>query len=129
MIHDLITDAISNIKNHERVGKSTCTVRPISKLLIDILRVFQTEGYIGEFELEDNNRGGIITVGLIKKINDCGVIKPRFPVKHTEFTKWEKQYLPARDFGILLVSTPEGVMTHKEAKEKGAGGRLLAYVY
>lgn len=129
MMQDLINDAISNIKNHERAGKSLCAVKPTSKLLINILRVFQKEGYIGEFELEDNNRGGIITINLLKRINDCGVIKPSFAVKHGEFVKWEKQFLPSRDFGILIVSTPRGVMTHKEAKEKGIGGRLLAYVY
>lgn len=129
MMQDLINDAISNIKNHERVGKSLCTVRPTSKLLINILRVFQKEGYIGEFELEDNNRGGVITINLLKRINDCGVIKPNFAVKHKEFIKWEKQFLPSRDFGVLIVSTPQGVMTHKEAKEKGIGGRLLAYIY
>ena len=93
MMHDLLVDAISNIKNYERVGKSICTVKPVSKSLIDILKVFQKEGYIGEFELEDNSRGGTITIKLIKQINDCGVIKPRFPVKYTEFTKWEKQFL------------------------------------
>ncbi|ODS36385.1 30S ribosomal protein S8 [Candidatus Altiarchaeales archaeon WOR_SM1_SCG] len=129
MMHDLINDAISNIKNHEREGKAVCTVKPTSKLLINILRVFQKEGYIGEFELEEDKKGGIIKIKLLKRINECGTIKPRFSVKHTDFVKWEKQFLPARDFGTLVVSTPGGVMTHREAKEKGIGGRLLAYVY
>jgi len=68
-------------------------------------------------------------VELIGNINKCGVIKPRFPVKKNEFEKWEKRFLPAKDFGILLVSTPKGVMSHKEAYKNGIGGRLLAYVY
>ncbi|HDI73185.1 MAG: 30S ribosomal protein S8 [Candidatus Altiarchaeales archaeon] len=129
MMHDLINDAIVNIKNHERIGKSQCIVRPTSKLLIDILKIFQKEGYIGEFELMEDKRGGQIKVKLVKKINDCGVIKPRFSVKHNEFPKWEKRYLPARDFGTLVVTTPKGVMSHKEAKKNGIGGRLLAYIY
>jgi len=29
----------------------------------------------------------------------------------------------------MIMTTPEGIMTHKEAKEKGIGGRLLAYIY
>ncbi len=128
-MHDLINDAIVNIKNHERIGKSQCIVRPTSKLLIDILKIFQKEGYIGEFELMEDKRGGQIKVKLVKKINDCGVIKPRFSVKHNEFPKWEKRYLPARDFGTLVVTTPKGVMSHKEAKKNGIGGRLLAYIY
>jgi len=40
-----------------------------------------------------------------------------------------KRFLPARDMGILVVSTSEGVMSHHEAAEKNLGGRLLAYVY
>ena len=70
-----------------------------------------------------------VKIKLLKRINECGTIKPRFSVEHTDFVKWEKQFLPARDFGTLVVSTPGGVMTHREAKEKGIGGRLLAYVY
>ena len=128
-MHDLINDAISSIKNSERIGKSECVVRPISKLLTEILRVFQRENYIGEFEYSDDNRGGSIKIKLIKNINDCGVIKPRFQVKHDEFMKWEKRFLPSRDFGLLIVSTPKGVMSHRDAIKLGIGGKLLAYVY
>lgn len=129
MLHDLINDAITNIRNHERVGKRQCTVKPISKLLINILDVFQKDGYIGEFEILDDSRGGSIRINLVKQINDCGIIKPRFAVKHDDFPRFEKRFLPSRDFGTLVVSTPKGVMNHKMAKEKGIGGRLLAYVY
>ena len=128
-MHDLINDAIVNIKNHERIGKNQCVVKPKSKLLISILLVFQKEGYIGEFEVMDDSRGGRIRIELIKNINECGVIKPRFPVKYDEFTKWEKRFLPARDLGTLIVTTPKGIMGHRDAKKENTGGRLLAYVY
>jgi len=62
-------------------------------------------------------------------MNNCGVVKPRFSTKCTNFEKWEKRYLPAKDFGIILISTPKGIMTHIEAKEKKLGGRLIAYCY
>ena len=68
-------------------------------------------------------------VELEGNINKCGVIKPRHAVKKDEFEKFEKRYLPAKNFGILIVTTPEGIMTHYEAKERGIGGRLLAYMY
>ena len=129
MMHDLLNDAIVNIKNHERIGKAECTIKPTSKLLIEVLRVFQRDGYIGEFELSDNVPGGLIQLKLAQRINDCGVIKPRYPVKHDEFDRWEKRYLPARDFGTLIISTGKGIMDHREAKKRGLGGRLLAYVY
>ncbi|RLI90069.1 MAG: 30S ribosomal protein S8 [Candidatus Altiarchaeales archaeon] len=128
-MHDLISDAIATIKNYERIGKSECVVRPKSKLLVEILRIFQNGGYIGEFEVSDVGRGGNIRIKLVKQINDCGVIKPRYAVKHDEFQKWEQRFLPARDFGMLIVSTPKGVMSHSDAKKRRLGGRLLAYVY
>jgi len=129
MTQDLINDAIISIKNSVRVGKSQCLIKPTSKLLVEVLNVFQNEGYIQGFEYSDNGRGGTINVNLGRMINNCGVIKPRFPVKKDDYIRWEKRFLPAVDFGVLVVSTPKGVMSHKEAKEKGHGGRLLAYVY
>jgi small subunit ribosomal protein S8 len=50
-------------------------------------------------------------------------------VKRDGFEKYEKRFLPAFNYGILIVTTPNGVMTHEDAKKEGIGGRLLAYVY
>ncbi|MBD3387698.1 MAG: 30S ribosomal protein S8 [Candidatus Altiarchaeales archaeon] len=129
MRHDPLNDAISTIKNAERTGKSECMLKPATKLLVSVLHIFQENGYIGEYEVEGNRRGGSVRVKLIRHINDCGVIKPRFPVKNQDFIQWEKRYLPSRGFGLLVVTTPQGVMSHEEAKDKGIGGRLIAYAY
>ncbi|MEM3026452.1 MAG: 30S ribosomal protein S8, partial [Thermoproteota archaeon] len=43
--------------------------------------------------------------------------------------KFEKMFLPAFNVGLLIVSTPQGLMTHSEAKSRKIGGRLIAYVY
>ncbi len=72
---------------------------------------------------------GAFKVQLVGKINACGTIKPRFAVKKTDWNKWEQRYIPSKDFGMLIVSTPKGMMTNSEAKEKNTGGRLIAYVY
>ena len=128
-LNDPLADALSVIKNHERIGKHECIVKPASKLIGSILRIFQKNNYIGEFELIDDGKSGVFKVNLIGHINGCNVIKPRYPVKHTEIEKWEKEYLPSRDFGFLIMSTPKGLMTHVDAKEQTHGGRLLAYVY
>lgn len=126
---DTLNDAIAAIKNGERSGKDTVELNPASKVILEVLKVFQEEGYIDEFEVEKNRKGGSINVHLKQMINECGVIKPRFPVKHDEFTDWEKQYLPSRDFGALVVSTSSGIVSHKTAIKEGLGGRLIAYVY
>ncbi len=126
---DTLSNAMSAIKNAERVGKKRCEIKPASKLIGNVLRVMKEHGYIKGFEYVENHRGGIYVVELAGKINDCGAIRPRFSVKKTEYEKFEKRFLPARDFGILIVSTTQGVMSQKEAIEKGLGGVLLAYVY
>lgn len=129
MLQDPLADALSQIKNAEKVGKKEVNVRPASKLIGRVLKVMQDEGYIGPFEYVEDQRGGLYRINLQGRINDCGVIKPRYAVPRTEFEKWEGRYLPAQDFGSLILSTTGGVVTQYQAKEKKTGGRLLAYVY
>ena len=126
---DPLANALSNILNRERIGRSECIIRPASKLISNVLKIMQKAGYIGEFELIDDGRAGVFRVQLLGRINKCGVIKPRYPVKYREFEKWEQQFLPSRRFGLLIVSTSKGLMSHLEAKKLKIGGRLIAYVY
>jgi small subunit ribosomal protein S8 len=126
---DPLSDALTNIRNNELQVNSTCTISPASKLIGHVLSVMKKENYISNFEYVDDNKAGKFEVELDGNINQCGVIKPRHAVKKDEYEKFEKRYLPAKNFGILIVTTPEGIMTHKEAKAKGIGGRLLAYMY
>ena len=78
---------------------------------------------------EDNGKGGIFNISLNGRINGCGAIKPRFSVKLRDMERHEARYLPAKDFGILILTTPFGVMNNDSAKEALTGGKLLAYVY
>jgi len=126
---DSIADALINIKNHENAAKKSCRLRPASKLLGEILRVMKEKEYIGSFERVDDGREGIYQINLSGKINECHAIKPRYAVKKDGFEKYEKRYLPSRDVGTIIISTPAGVMTHNQAREKNTGGRLLAYIY
>lgn len=120
---------IVNLKNAEALSRRECILRPSSKLLRNVLRVMQEQGYIEEFEHIEDGKAGLIRVKLLGRINKCGVIRPRFPVKLKHMEKWEQRFLPAQNFGVLIISTPKGVMSHYEAKEKRLGGRLLAFVY
>ncbi len=129
MLLDSLADALSTMKNAENVGKPECTISPASKLIGSVLKVMKDKGYIGEFEFIDDGKSGLFKVQLKGKINKCGVIRPRHAVKNTEFEMWEKRFLPARGFGSIILTTPDGVMTHNEARESGLGGQLLAYVY
>ncbi|MHB8634534.1 MAG: 30S ribosomal protein S8 [Thermoplasmatota archaeon] len=129
MQSDPLADALTVIRNAERSGKSNATITPASKLVGRVLKVMQDQGYIGPFEYEDDGRGGLYKVNLVGAINNCGVVKPRYAIKKSEFDAWESRFLPARDFGSLILSTTQGVIDQYRAKEAGTGGRLLAYVY
>jgi small subunit ribosomal protein S8 len=126
---DTLTNGLITIINNETRNKRECVISPASKLLGRVLRIIQLNGYIGEFEFIDDGRSGKFKVQLLGRINKCGSVKPRFPVRMEEFEEWEKKFLPSREVGILIISTPKGVLSHKEAKEKRVGGRLLAFVY
>jgi len=126
---DTLSNGLTAIMNNELRNKRDCVISPASKLLGRVLRVLQLNGYIGEFEFIDDGRSGKFKIQLLGRVNKCGAIKPRYSVGADGFENWEKTFLPAREVGILVVSTPLGVLSHKEAKEKNVGGRLLAYVY
>lgn len=129
MQHDPLNDVMVALKNAERVGKRHCSVRPASNLIGRVLRVMQENKYIGSFQRIDNNRGGFFKVELLGCINNCGAIKPRFSVKKKFLEKYEARFLPAQNFGVLILTTPRGVLSHKSAKENNTGGKLLVYVY
>jgi len=126
---DVLANGLTTILNNEMRNKRECVISPASKLLGKVLRVMQLHGYIGEFEFIDDGRSGKFKVQLLGRINKCGAIKPRFAVGVDEIEDWEKKFLPSRDVGLLIISTSKGVLSHREAKEKKIGGRLLAYVY
>ncbi|MEM1586261.1 MAG: 30S ribosomal protein S8 [Candidatus Bathyarchaeia archaeon] len=126
---DTIVNGLTTIYNNEVRRKKECYIMPASKLLGNVLRVMQMHGYIGEFEFIDDGRTGKFRVQLLGRINKCGAIRPRYSFKAKDIEKWEKTYLPARDIGILIITTSHGVISHIEAKKMGIGGKLLAYVY
>ena len=126
---DTLANGLTTIINNETRNRRECIISPASKLLGRVLRVMQLNGYIGEFEFIDDGRAGKFKIQLLGRINKCGAVRPRFPTKVEEFEEWEKKFLPSREVGILVVSTPKGVVSHKEAKEKHMGGRLLAFIY
>lgn len=129
MLNDPLASALSKILNSEKVAKSECIITPSSKTIMKVLDILNLEGYIGKYEEITSSKGGFLKVNLIGGINKCGVIKPRFAVKRDEFEKFEKRFLLADGFGVLIVSTNQGIMTHEEAKSKDIGGKLLAFCY
>jgi small subunit ribosomal protein S8 len=90
---DTLTNGLITIKNNETRNKRECIISPASKLLGRVLRIMQLNGFIGEFEFIDDGRSGKFKVQLLGRINKCGPIKPRYPVKVDGFENWEKKFL------------------------------------
>jgi len=129
MLNDPLANALSLMKNAENKGKSTCIIQPSSKLIGGVLNLLKDKGYISEFEFVNDGKAGVFQVKLKGNINNCGVIKPRYPIKRDELDKWESRYLPAQHFGLIILTTTKGIVSQDEAKQNGVGGKLLAYIY
>ena len=129
MLNDPLANALSIILNSEKIRKTDCLIKPISNLIKSVLDIMRDHHFRGSFKEIEDGRGNANRINLLGALNKCGAIKPRYSVEMSEYEKFEKRYLPAKDFGIIIVSTSSGILTHKEARKKGIGGRLLAYCY
>jgi small subunit ribosomal protein S8 len=129
MGRDLLNDALVAVRHADRDGRPRVEIAPTSKLIGEVLRIFREHQYIDEFTFVPHGRGGSYDVKLGRRINSCGVVKPRSAVRHDDLERYEARFLPAQDFGLLVLSTNRGVLSHPEARELKIGGRLLAYVY
>ncbi|MDZ7730283.1 MAG: 30S ribosomal protein S8 [Natrialbaceae archaeon] len=127
--NDTLSNALSGLDNAERVGHLSHEIRPASNEIASVLEVFYDQGYIAGFDFVDDSKAGRFEVELNGTINECGPVKPRYAVGSDDFERWEKRFLPARDFGALVVTTSQGIMSHAEARQAGVGGQVIAYVY
>ncbi len=123
MSQDIVADGLNQIMNAKKAKKTKIVLQKHSKLLRNILDVAKESGYL-DYKVE----GTKLTVE-IKDLNSIMAIKPRYnvPVKRINF--YVRRFLPAKDFGFVIVSTNEGLLKHKEAEEKNKGGSLVAYMY
>lgn len=127
-LNDPIADSLSKINNAIKALNTKITLKN-SKLLINILTVLKENGYIGSFDIVEDSRQGLVKVNLLGTINKCGVVKPRYSVKVEDLETFEKKFLPAKDFGIMILSTNKGLLTQNQAKAENVGGSIIAYCY
>ncbi len=124
MSQDVVSDALNKILNAKRAGIDSISIVKYSTLLLSILAIAKLKGYIKSYKVEEK----ILRVE-IGNINGCRAIKPRFFVKVGEIDKYVSRYLPAKNLGIIIISTSQGLMTHQTAQDKNTGGSLVAYLY
>ena len=123
MSQDIVSDVLNEMMNAKRAKKTMIVTTRTTNLLMKLLEMMKQYGYI-DFELNQ----GKLTITM-KELNECQSIKPRYTVDKTAIEKYVRRFLPARNFGYVIISTSKGLMTHEEAKENKIGGSLIAYFY
>lgn len=127
---DPIADFLTAIRNAANARKTDVTV-PSSKLKIAIAEILKREGYIGDYEVQEDDKQNRLKVTL------------RYHGKERVFQVLERVSKPGRriyvgktevdrvlgGLGVSILSTPRGVITDREARRQGVGGELLLRVY
>lgn len=124
MSQDIVADALNQIMNAKRAKKNSLVIKRFSKFLISVFAIAKLKGYIKDYKTE----GTQVTV-QIGALNGCKAIKPRYLVTVKDIDKYTKRYLPAKNIGVVIISTSQGLMTHQTALDKNLGGSLIAYLY
>lgn len=126
---DPIADMLSRIKNAQAVNKRSVSM-PASKVKVAISSVLKDEGYIRDFQVEEEGAKRFLTVHL-KYVEGRGVIDrlDRYsrPSRRRYFGKDELPRVQ-NGLGVAVVSTSSGVMTDRQARAEGHGGEVLCLV-
>ena len=130
MMTDPIADMLTRIRNANQMKHETVSM-PASRLKLEFLNVLKNEGYISEYEKIEDGKQGIIKVTLkyvdkvraikgLKRISKPGL---RVYAKATELPK------VLNGLGIAIISTSNGIMTDREARQNKLGGEVVAFVW
>jgi small subunit ribosomal protein S8 len=128
-LNDPLANTLSKMQNALKRGKESVVVLPVSDFIVSVLEILQQKGYVESVELTKDLRGNYVTIKSFQSINKVGVIKPRYDFTADEAISYEQRFLPAKGFGLIIVSTSKGLMTLQQAKELKIGGKLIAYCY
>lgn len=129
--NDPIADLLTRIRNANRAYHESTEVTS-SKIKLEIIKILHREGYIKGFDITRDPRQDRIKIYLRygpqreRAITDLKrVSKPGLRV----YVRKEKLPRVLRGLGIAILTTPQGVMTDKEARARGIGGEVLCYVW
>ena len=126
---DPIADLLTRIRNGQTARKAEITMDS-SKVKTAVVRVLKDEGYITDFHVANDGGKPILTVGL-KYFDGRPVIDRLERVSRPGLRIYRgKDELPKvlGGMGTVIVSTPKGVMTDKQARSIGQGGEVLCIV-
>jgi small subunit ribosomal protein S8 len=128
---DPIADLLTRIRNANMVRHEKLEV-PASNLKKQVAEILKREGFVRDVEYIEDNKQGIIRIFLKYGANNERVItglkrisKPGLRV----YAKADEVPRVLNGLGIAIVSTSQGVLSDKEARQKQTGGEVLAYVW
>ncbi|HEU0256226.1 MAG TPA: 30S ribosomal protein S8 [Microbacteriaceae bacterium] len=128
---DPVADMLTRLRNANTAYHDTVAM-PHSKLKANIAGILKTEGYIADWAVSDARVGKTLTLTLkfgpnrersisgIRRVSKPGL---RVYAKSTELPK------VLGGLGVALLSTSSGLLTDRQAEQKGVGGEVLAYVW
>lgn len=127
---DLISDVFTIIRNSACIKKQVVNV-PASSAIKSIAEILKREGYIENSKFIDDKKQGILRLYL-KYINDKPAINNLKRVSKPGLRIYvKKDNIPfvLRGKGIAFISTSQGILTGKEARERKLGGEVIGYVW
>lgn len=127
---DPISDMLTRVRNALAVKKPDLTV-PASKIKYSIAKILQKEGYVGMVEETTEGKRAVLRVTLkyeggrpmIRSLRRISTPGRRVYVKSGELPRIMS------DLGIAIISTPNGLMTNKEARARRLGGEIICEVF
>lgn len=128
-MQDTLADMLTRIRNAQMATKETVSM-PSSKLKVEVARVLKEEGYISDFAVSESAKPEL-TVTL-KYFEGKPVIAHLQRVSKPSLRQYKgKDALPkvAEGLGVAIVTTSNGVMTDRAARQAGVGGEVICTVF
>ena len=126
---DPIADMLSRVRNANNAFHDTVSM-PSSKIKANIAEILKQEGYIADYSVNDETVGKTLELNLkygpsrersiagVRRVSKPGL---RVYAKSTNLPK------VLGGLGVAIISTSQGLLTDREANNKGVGGEVLAY--
>lgn len=127
MTTDPIADMLTRIRNGIMSGKSEVTV-PHSKLKAAVAEILSANGYVGKVSTVEENGFKNLSINLNGKNQPESLVRVSKPGRRI-YAKVSEIPSVRTGRGLVIMSTPAGIMTGKEARTKGVGGELICKVY
>jgi small subunit ribosomal protein S8 len=131
MLTDPISDYLTRIRNAVQAGQDEVEI-PASRLKLEMSRILKEQGYITDFGSEPARVGDLIRIQLkytqARRPVITGLERVSRPGRR-RYVDREKVPRVHGGTGTAIISSSRGVMTGHEAKAKGVGGEVVAYVW